>query len=87
LLANLADAVILVVRAGMAPYETVEKAIDALPAGRVMGVALNGAEHIRETDYYDYYYSYAQREQRRGALLGKLSGRIRQSWLGRKMKL
>jgi Mrp family chromosome partitioning ATPase len=87
LLANHSDAVIMVVRAEMASYETVEKAIDALPAGRILGVALNGAQRIGETDYYDCYYSYAQREQRRGALFGKLSSRMRESWLGRKMKL
>jgi len=87
LLANHCDSVILVVRAEMATYETVEKAIDALPTGRILGVVLNGAQRIGETDYYDYYYNYAQREQRRGALFGKFSGRIRESWLGRKMKL
>jgi capsular exopolysaccharide synthesis family protein len=87
LLANHSDAVIVVVRAEMAAYETVEKAIDALPAGRILGVVLNGAQRAGETDYYDYYYSYAQREQRRGLLFGKLSSRIRDSWLGRKMKL
>ncbi|MGH9836466.1 MAG: CpsD/CapB family tyrosine-protein kinase [Blastocatellia bacterium] len=87
LLANHSDAVILVVRAEMTAYETVEKTVDALPAGRILGVVLNGAQRVGETDYYDYYYSYAQREQRRGVLFGKLSGRIRDSWLGRKMKL
>ncbi len=87
LLANHSDAVILVVRAEMAAYEIVEKTVDALPAGRILGVVLNGAQRIGETDYYDYYYSYAQREQRRGVLFGKLSGRIRDSWLGKKMKL
>src|SRR5262249_14179489 len=87
LLSNHSDAVILVVRAGKAPYETVEKAVEILPSGRVMGVVLNGAERLSETDYYDYYYSYTQREQRRGVLLGRLLGRVRESWLGRKMKL
>ncbi|MCG3163336.1 MAG: hypothetical protein JMDDDDMK_04730 [Acidobacteria bacterium] len=87
LLSNIADAVILVVRAEKAPYETVEKAVEVLPSGRILGVVLNDAQHIRETDYYDYYYSYTQREQRRRTLLGKLSGRVRDSWLGRKMKL
>lgn len=87
LLANHSDAVILVVRAGMTPYETVEKAVDVLPSGRILGVVLNGAEHIKETDYYDYYYSYTQRQQRRRTLLGKFSSRIRNSWVGRKMKL
>jgi capsular exopolysaccharide synthesis family protein len=87
LLANHSDAVILVVHAEMAAYETVEKAVEALPAGRILGVVLNGAQGVGETDYYDYYYNYAQREQRRSRLFGKLSGRIRDSWLGRKMKL
>jgi capsular exopolysaccharide synthesis family protein len=87
LLANHSDAVILVVRAEAAGYETVEKAIDALPAGRILGVVLNGAQRFDEKDYYDYYYTYEQRKQRRGRLLDKLSGRIRDSWLGRKMKL
>ncbi|HMY74176.1 MAG TPA: polysaccharide biosynthesis tyrosine autokinase, partial [Blastocatellia bacterium] len=54
LLANHSDALVLVVRAGLAPYETVEKAIEALPAAKMLGVVLNGAEHGRETGYYDY---------------------------------
>jgi capsular exopolysaccharide synthesis family protein len=87
LLANHSDAVILVIRAEKAPYETVEKAVEILPSGRVLGVVLNGAGRIGEADYYDYYYNYTQREQSRGALLGKLSSRIRESRLGRKMKL
>jgi capsular exopolysaccharide synthesis family protein len=87
LLANHSDAVILVVRAGSASYETVEKAIDALPAGRILGVVLNGAQYINETDYYDYYYSYSQRQQRRRTLWAKVTGRIRESWLGRKLDL
>jgi capsular exopolysaccharide synthesis family protein len=64
LLANHADGVVLVVRSGMAPYETVEKAISSLPQGRVLGVVLNGAEHIKEAGYYDYYYNYARREDK-----------------------
>ena len=87
LLSNHSDAVILVIRAEKAPYETVEKAVEILPSGRVLGVVLNGAERIIETDYYDYYYNYTQREQSRGALLGKLTSRVRETWLGRKMKL
>jgi len=87
LLSNHSDAVILVIRAEKAPYETVEKAVEILPSGRVLGVVLNGAERIIETDYYDYYYNYTQREQSRGALLGKLTSRVRDTWLGRKMKL
>src|SRR5262245_7075612 len=87
LLSDQSDAVILVIRAENTPYRTVEKAVEILPSGRILGVALNGAGRLRETDYYDYYYNYTQREQSRGALLGKLSSRVRESWLGRKMKL
>lgn len=87
LLSNIADAVILVIRAESAPYETVEKAVEALPTGRILGVVLNDAERVRETDYYDYYYSYTQRQERRRTLLGRLLSRARDSWLGRKMKL
>ncbi|MCI0663722.1 MAG: CpsD/CapB family tyrosine-protein kinase [Acidobacteria bacterium] len=86
LLANHADAVILVVRAGMAPYETVEKAIDALPRERILGVVLNGAEHIREAGYYDYYYNYARREQKRSTITEKVKTMISRSRIGRKMQ-
>jgi capsular exopolysaccharide synthesis family protein len=87
LLTNHADAVILVIRSGMTPYETVEKAIDALPAGRILGVVLNSAEHRKEAGYYDYYYNYSGREQRRQSIREKVTHRIRRSWVGRKMKL
>lgn len=87
LLANHADAVIMVVRSGMTPYETVEKAIDALPAGRILGVVLNSAEHQKEAGYYDYYYNYSKRERRRQSFRERLAQRVRRSWVGRKMKL
>ena len=50
----------LVVRAGMAPYETIEKALDILPADRMLGVVLNGADSHHDAGYYDYYYQYAR---------------------------
>ncbi len=84
LLANHADAVILVVRAGMALYETVEKAIAALPQSRILGVVLNGAEHIKDADYYNYYYNYAEREQRRRTIGGKIANIFRGRWGGGK---
>jgi capsular exopolysaccharide synthesis family protein len=65
LLANHADAVTMVVRAGAAPYATVERAIEALPSGRILGVVLNGAEGADEHSYYDYYYNYTKRDRRR----------------------
>ncbi|MFN0108000.1 MAG: polysaccharide biosynthesis tyrosine autokinase [Blastocatellia bacterium] len=86
LLANHSDAVILVVRAGMAQYETVEKAIEALPAGKMLGVTLNDAELTEEAGYYDYYYNYAQRNQS-SAWWKKLLRPIRNTNLGRKLKL
>jgi protein-tyrosine kinase len=86
LLANHTDAVMLVVRAGLAPYETVEKAIEALPAGKMLGVVLNGAENVQEAGYYDYYY-YSQRQQRPHSIWDKLIHPFRNSRLGRKLKL
>jgi protein-tyrosine kinase len=56
LLANHADGIILVVRAELAPYETVAKAIELLPAERMLGVVLNGAPHLEDNNYYDHYY-------------------------------
>jgi capsular exopolysaccharide synthesis family protein len=87
LLANHADAVVLVVRAGFAPYETVEKAIDVLPPGRMLGVVLNGADRLAGADCYDYYYNYARREERRRTVMDKVKDRVGASWLGRKMDL
>lgn len=86
LLANQADAVMLVVRAGMAQYETVEKAIEALPAAKMLGVVLNGADDFEEAGYYDYYYNYSQRNRRR-SWWQKLLSPIKKSPPGRKLKL
>ena len=86
LLANQADAVMLVVRAGMAQYETVEKAIDALPAAKMLGVVLNGAEVFEEAGYYDYYYNYSQRNRHR-SWWQKLLSPGKKSPPGRKLKL
>lgn len=85
LLANHTDAVMLVIRAGMAPYETVEKAIEALPSSKMLGVVLNGAEHLEEAGYYDYYY-YRQ-DQRGRSLWHRLMHPLRKTSLGRKLKL
>ncbi|MEO6726640.1 MAG: CpsD/CapB family tyrosine-protein kinase, partial [Blastocatellia bacterium] len=85
LLANHTDAVMLVVRAGMATYDTVEKAIEALPGDKMLGVVLNGVEHIEEAGYYDYYYD-SQRGQRR-SVWNKLLHPLRKTSLGRKWKL
>lgn len=86
LLANHTDGVMLVVRAGLAPYETVEKAIEALPVAKMLGVVLNGAENVQEAGYYDYYY-YSQRQQRPHSIWDKLIHPFRNSRIGRKLKL
>jgi len=86
LLANQADAVMLIIRAGMAQYETVEKAIDALPAAKMLGVVLNGADVFEEAGYYDYYYNYSQQNRRR-SWWQKLLSPVKKSPPGRKLKL
>lgn len=59
LLANHADAIMMVVRSGLAGHSTIERAIDALPANRILGVVLNGADQAAEVGYYGYYgYGY-----------------------------
>jgi capsular exopolysaccharide synthesis family protein len=86
LLASHADALILVVRAGLASYDTVEKAVNALPHGRILGVVLNGAEHDKEAGYYDYYYYYSRHEQQDQSVRGKISNGFRKIGIGRKTR-
>jgi receptor protein-tyrosine kinase/non-specific protein-tyrosine kinase len=86
LLAGHADTLILVVRAGLAPYDTVEKAIGALPQGRILGVVLNGAEHAQESGYYDYYYYYSRQERNEQTVRGRITNRFRQIGIGRKTR-
>jgi len=86
LLANHADAVMMVVRAGAAPYSTVERAVEALPEGRILGVVLNGAESAEESNYYDYYYNYSKRGKRQLFDWGKLGQRLGAwGWLGQRL--
>ncbi|HEX4951195.1 MAG TPA: CpsD/CapB family tyrosine-protein kinase [Blastocatellia bacterium] len=89
LLANHADAVIMVVRAGLAGHSTVERAIEALPANRILGVVLNGADQMSEVGYYGYYgygYGYARQRESQSFLerigLGPLAERLH--WRSRK---
>ena len=51
-LAHQADAVMMVVRAGAAPYSTVERAIAALPAGRFLGAVLNDVAETNDATRY-----------------------------------
>ena len=93
LLANYADAVIVVVRAGLAGHSTVERAIEALPQNRILGVVLNGADQMSEVGYYGYYgygYGYGYGNNRQGEKqsllerlgLGSLADRLK--WRVRK---
>lgn len=71
LLANHADAVVMVVRAGLAGHNTIERAIEALPANRILGVVLNGADQVSEVGYYGYYgygYNYGRHKATRAGL-------------------
>ncbi len=89
LLANHADAVIVVVRAGLAGHSTVERAIEALPSNRILGVVLNGADQMSEVGYYGYYgygYGYSRQKESQSLLerlgLGALAERFK--WRARK---
>ncbi len=79
LLTNLADAAILVIRAGMAPHDVVEKSIAAISPHKILGVVLNGAEDLQEANYYHYYYDSGRRSARE-TFLQRQWGK----WLGRK---
>lgn len=89
LLANHADAVIVVVRAGLAGHSTVERAIEALPSNRILGVVLNGADQMSEVGYYGYYgygYGYNRQKESQSFLervgLGAIAERFK--WRARK---
>jgi capsular exopolysaccharide synthesis family protein len=58
LLAPIADATLLVIRAGQAQYPAVQKAVDAIGRDRILGVVLNGADHIEAAGYRRYYAAY-----------------------------
>jgi capsular exopolysaccharide synthesis family protein len=69
LVAQLADAAILVIRAGKSPVQLVMQAIEALGRERIVGVVLNGvdAKDSGAGPYYGYgYYSYSGADQSRG---------------------
>lgn len=71
LLANHADAIIMIVRAGLAGHGTIERAIEALPANRILGVVLNGADQTSEVGYYGYYsygYNYSRQKSKPGGI-------------------
>jgi capsular exopolysaccharide synthesis family protein len=55
LLSQMVDGAVFVVRAGRTQYQLVQKAIDALGRERILGVVLNGAEHM-PAEQYEYGY-------------------------------
>jgi capsular exopolysaccharide synthesis family protein len=54
LLCPFVGAVLLVVRAGCTPLESVRRAVDALGRDRVLGVVLNASEHAEAGSGYEY---------------------------------
>jgi exopolysaccharide/PEP-CTERM locus tyrosine autokinase len=70
-LSNLADGIILVVRAGTTPRETAKQAIASLDKGKIIGVVLNdlafrsGGLYSRYFGSDGYYYKYGYGGQKR----------------------
>jgi capsular exopolysaccharide synthesis family protein len=66
LITQLAEAAILVIRAGRAPVQLVMQAVESLGRDRIVGVVLNGVDQKASAaaPYYGYgYYSYGGYEQ------------------------
>jgi protein-tyrosine kinase len=55
LMCAMADATVLVVRAGETPFEAVQQAIEGIGRERIIGVVLNGVERTAVPSYGDYY--------------------------------
>jgi protein-tyrosine kinase len=87
LLANQADATLFIVRAGFAAYETVEEAVQALSDYRVLGVVLNGAADVPELENYEEYQLQNGRNESSHLRWSTFGPRVRDSWLGRRLKL
>jgi capsular exopolysaccharide synthesis family protein len=56
LLAEIVDAVVLVIGAGHAPFRSIERAVNAIDRKRIIGVVLNRAAQAHESGYYGYGY-------------------------------
>jgi capsular exopolysaccharide synthesis family protein len=66
LIAALAEAAVLVVRSGRAPFQLVKQAIEALGRDRIVGTVLNGVDPRTSAaaPYYGYgYYTYGGHDQ------------------------
>lgn len=66
LLASMADGVVLVVKAESTPFDLVNRAVDALGRGRMMGVVLNRARPQAHGSSYDYYKYYTPTDATQG---------------------
>src|SRR4051794_17242294 len=62
LLADIVDGVLLVVRAGKAPFRMVKRTVDAITHDRILGVVMNAVDYAHDRNaggYYEYYgYGY-----------------------------
>jgi capsular exopolysaccharide synthesis family protein len=57
LLAEMADAVVLVIRAGITPVALIQKAVESLDRRRIVGVVLNRVAEMNMAYQYSDYYS------------------------------
>jgi Mrp family chromosome partitioning ATPase len=58
LLAALADGVLLVIRAGTAPFALIKRTVDAIAHDRILGVVMNAIDYSHDRNaagYQDYY--------------------------------
>ena len=67
LLAEMTDAVLLVVRAGKTQYMPVQKAIEAIGRERIVGVVLNGIDEASQDEYHRHYGYYSAPSQESGS--------------------
>ena len=62
LLADIVDGVLLVVRAGKAPFALVKRTVEAITHERILGVVMNAVDYAHDRNaggYYEYYgYGY-----------------------------
>jgi protein-tyrosine kinase len=59
LLADMTDAVLLVVRANHTQYGPIEKAIESIGRAKIFGVVLNGVDELSDNEYARQYGAYA----------------------------
>ena len=71
LLASYVDGVLLVVRAGKAPFQLVKRTVDSITHERILGVVMNAVDYAHDRNaggYYSYYgygyYGYGPSEKR-----------------------